>query len=556
MMTLPARLLRLLALPLATGLCWSLLDWPLFSRLLDFSGGAASGPEAVLPVVGFALSLTLLSAALVLVVSLLPGWLVRSLLGCLSLCAAVVFTAGFLYGTPMTPDMMRNFLETDLTEASAYLSAKTVLIFIAACLPGLAVSLFVPLPRLPGPEANAPAARKRPVTSVLLTVPVFIAAALGLILLNFQFLAGAMRSDRSMRYQIAPLSLVWSSVRTLAHDGSAGSVRERAVIDPAPKATVRLSRPAVLVVVVGETARAGNWGLSGYGRQTTPRLAGIDGVLNFPAVTACGTSTEVSLPCMMSRIGRSNYSRKRILGEEQLPSLLARAGVHVAWVDNQSGCKGACSGVESLRPETLLAGTEPMRQFCANGECGDAILVPALERLLSGVPADRPSVLFLHMMGSHGPAYFRRSRQETKRFLPECTDADLSSCPRETVVNAYDNSILETDRVLSDLIATLRSASGRLDGALLYVSDHGESLGEKGLFLHGAPWWLAPREQTEVPFIAWIERSYADAFGISLDNVRHHAAAGGVSQEWLYSSVLGLAGVESTSRNPERDLTR
>lgn len=156
--------------------------------------------------------------------------------------------------------------------------------------------------------------------------------------------------------------------------------------------------------------------------------------------------------------------------------------MNVLWIDNQSGCKGTCEGV-------------PTREAaCPEGKCrNDDVLLSELDKEIPKLPADRPTVLFLHMIGSHGPAYSERSPEAAKAFEPECRNADLGSCSREEVVNAYDNSIRETDRVLAGLIRRLEASSPRMDSALLYVSDHGESLGESGLYLHPKSRLMRPR---------------------------------------------------------------
>lgn len=193
-------------------------------------------------------------------------------------------------------------------------------------------------------------------------------------------------------------------------------------------------------------------------------------------------------------------------------------------------------------------------QDCPNGECGDRVFLSELKGELGKLPADRPTVLFLHMMGSHGPAYSLRSDKARKLFEPECTDADLKSCNRESVMNAYDNSVRETDYVLASLIRMLKDTSGSIDSALVYVSDHGESLGEGGLYLHGAPYWMAPKEQTEVPMVLWMNPGFEKTFSINRSKLEKNAA-GRVTHENLYHTVLGLLNVKSTTYVPTYDLT-
>jgi lipid A ethanolaminephosphotransferase len=305
-------------------------------------------------------------------------------------------------------------------------------------------------------------------------------------------------------------------------------------------------KPRVFVLVLGETARAANFSLFGYGRPTTPALAELD-VTAFHDVTSCGTSTEVSVPCMFSPYGREDYDERRIRNSEGLLDVLARAGYAVAWLDNQSGCKGVCQGA-GIEYRKLEAHDSP--QQCASGECYDGILVPALRSELARVRKD--TVIVLHMMGNHGPAYYRRYPPEFRRFMPDCATAELRTCTREQVVNAYDNAIVYTDHVLAGIVQALAS-SPKIDAAMLYVSDHGESLGENGLYLHGLPYSIAPDTQTRVPMIAWLAPAFAANAFVNLRCVRAKARDP-LSHDHLFHSVLGLLDVQTRVYKPERDI--
>lgn len=530
---------------LFTSLWWAIVfNGPMTAKLAIDNNLVTT--DSLILSLGTTAAFAFVSAAIIELCGLLPKMVFRILLLILNTLGAAAFAAAYLYGTAMTPDMVRNFLATDPAEAQAYLSTRSVLLFLAAWLPPMLVTLAANLKR------SAWAARPTLLRSLLVflrrlfTSIGFAAVGVALIGLNFQAFAGAMRNDKSLRYMIAPVNVVYSDMRTIVGDSSPETNAPRVAVDPSPSLAVKPSRPAVLVVMVGETTRSASWQLAGYSRETNPQLSELQ-IISIPRVEACGTSTDVSLPCMMSRIGRSDYNRDRILSEEQLPSLLNRAGANVLWIDNQSGCKGACTGVSSRA-------TTPNPQDCPNGECGDRVFLSELKGELGKLPADRPTVLFLHMMGSHGPAYSLRSDKARKLFEPECTDADLKSCSRESVMNAYDNSVRETDYVLASLIRMLKDTSGSIDSALVYVSDHGESLGEGGLYLHGAPYWMAPKEQTEVPMVLWMNSGFEKTFSINRSKLEKNAA-GRVTHENLYHTVLGLLNVKSTTYVPTYDLT-
>jgi lipid A ethanolaminephosphotransferase len=303
----------------------------------------------------------------------------------------------------------------------------------------------------------------------------------------------------------------------------------------------------VLVLVIGETARAANFFLLGYPRLTTPELARLE-VTAFRNVSSCGTSTEVSVPCLFSPFGRADYDDQRIRNSEGLLHVLARAGYAVKWLDNQSGCKGVCQGA-GISFEKLGKADAP--DLCHADACYDGILARRLAMELADVEND--TVLVLHMLGNHGPAYFRRYPSAFRRFRPDCSAAELRDCTREEVVNAYDNAILYTDHVLGDVIHMLDAHANSLDGAMIYVSDHGESLGEGGLYLHGLPYAIAPRTQTHVPLIVWMSTGFERAERVNLSCLRGRVNDV-LSHDNVFHSVLGLLDVHTSAYLPARDV--
>ncbi len=522
---------------LFTTLWWTLvLNAPFFVRIMGIHKPEFVWMPHDLVVLGALVGgLFAIALALITLLTALPRPVARTLLLLLGLCGSVVFTGECLYGITFNPDMARNILATDPHEASTYLSLRTVVLTSVTFLPILVATLGADLRPL----------RMTHVAWRMGTTLGALVLGFGVMFTQMNSLSSLFRADRSARYLIAPVNVPYSMIATLTKDTSPDLTKRR-IVDPTPTLLTDVKRPAVLLVVIGETTRSANWELAGYNRPTNPALRQLS-LINHPEVVACGTSTDVSLPCMMSRIGRSDYDRQRIISEEALPGLLQRAGVNVLWVDNQSGCKGACQGVPTRTPT-------PNNKDCPNGRCFDGVLVEELQKDLAALPTDRPTVLFYHLYGEHGPRYHQDSPDGMKPWQPECMDADLGACPRDTVVNAYDNAVRYTDSVLADLIKTLDAQSNNIDSGFIFVSDHGESLGENGLFLHGAPYFMAPDEQTRVPMVMWFSKDWAKAFGTHVAELTRQPKSG-VTHEHLYSTVLGLLNVKSSTYRAQWDLS-
>ena len=300
------------------------------------------------------------------------------------------------------------------------------------------------------------------------------------------------------------------------------------------------TRPPLLVVVIGETARADHFGLNGYPRDTTPELAAL-GVLSFHDVHSCGTDTRASVPCMFSPLGKAGFE-KRKSEYENLLNLLQAAGQAVLWLDNQAGCKDVCARIPSASTSDLTG--DAAARLCSDGECFDDAMLVGLDARIERLPEERRKrgvVLVMHQMGSHGPAYFKRSPPALKRFVPECTNPTLGRCDPAQLVNAYDNTIATTDHFLAATIAWLKGKD-EFEPGLLYMSDHGESLGELGIFLHGLPYAIAPEVQKHVPFVAWFGAALATRRGLDITCLRGRLDVP-LTHDNLYHSVLGLLDV-------------
>lgn len=472
---------------------------------------------------------------------------VRPLLALFILCTAVGGHMMARYGVVLDPSMLRNALRTDAREAAELFN------------PGLLGSIVLGL--LASAALWAVPLRTRPwrravgvrILALLGSVGVMAAA----LLLNFQDFGSLMRNNKALRYTITPLNILYSSSRVVVTDVVAATRTPEPAqpVSRAPRAAGR--KPALFVVVLGETARAANFGLGNYSRDTTPELRRQQGVVYFPQTTACGTSTEVSVPCMFSAFGRADYDEDRIRASESALTLLARAGLRVVWLDNQSGCKGVCQGTDS---RDLSRSQDPA--LCDGERCFDEILLKGLKQVAAEPdPQGRDTVVVLHQLGNHGPAYYRRYPEAFRRFTPECLRNELRECSQAEITNAYDNAVLYTDHVISQTIDYLRSQRATREVGLVYVSDHGESLGEGGLYLHGMPQAIAPDVQLHVPMLWWFgQEAQAQAqapaqadLGVDAGCLRRRAAEP-ASHDNLFHTLLGLMAVQTPRYQTQRDL--
>jgi lipid A ethanolaminephosphotransferase len=452
------------------------------------------------------------------------------------LIAAVCTHFAIAYGVVIDRDMIQNVAETDFAEVRELLTRGLVFdVLLLGVLPALVAA------RLPVRFASL---RREAAARGLATLG-GLALCAALIGVHFKEFSLIGRQHEELRLLINPTSPIYAAVRYLR-----GSAREPERVVPIAADARRAlapnqARPLLMVLALGETARAANFSLNGYARDTNPRLGALP-LISFEQVTSCGTSTAVSVPCIFSPFGRAGYSDRKAKSHEGLLDVLQRVGVSVLWRDNNSGCKSTCDRVPRHTDEDLA-----VPSLCTGDECFDEVLLEGLPGFVDAQRGD--TFVVLHMRGSHGPAYALRSPAAFKKFEPECASADLRNCTRETIVNAYDNTIVYTDFVLSRLIEQLDHAAERFDVAMLYVSDHGESLGEDGLYLHGLPWLLAPDEQKHVPMLLWLSRGFGRSRGIDRACLEARRDAPH-SHDHLFHSILGLFGVQTSIYSPQLDL--
>ncbi|WP_240478325.1 phosphoethanolamine transferase EptA [Photobacterium aquae] len=493
---------------------------------------------------GFLLSIPLLITALCVALFTLLLWPVvyKPLAAVLIVLSTLATYAMVNYGQYFNYGMIVNIFETNQSEAASYLSPSVLLWFGALAL--------LPLVWLVAVKVRFPSSAIRLIgqkLAMLLAVVVVVGAVAGLYYKDY---ASLVRNHSEIKALINPTNYLSASFRyakyRLYEQNLPFKVLGTDARDTHTMAIAEGGKPDVVVLVVGETSRAMNYSLNGYPRQTNPRLSQED-VVSFRHVASCGTATAVSLPCMFSDMTHDSYNATAARHEEGVLDILKHAGVDISWKDNDGGCKGVCDRVEHME---ISPKSDPT--LCHDGTCYDAVLLDGLAEKIANAKQD--TLIVLHLIGSHGPTYYRRYPEQFKVFTPTCDTSEIQDCSREALLNTYDNTIVYTDYVLSQVVALLKQNDTEHETAMLYLSDHGESLGEDGVYLHGLPYGIAPREQKRVPLILWLSPAYQQSHGIDRQCLQAKAQQDKVSQDNLFHTLLGMMAVQTHVYQPGLDI--
>ena len=472
--------------------------------------------------------------ALFLLVSV--NYVFRPLLMAILVLASIIGYFSSSYGVIIDRGMLQNVTETDYREAAELLTGPFAAhIMLFGLLPAFAVGLC----------------RVRSLPFVkelgfrLAAVAVALALVAAAVLLSYKDLTLMGREHKELRLAVNPLYPLYAGLTYGRHSKGAAAAVTPIGTDARQVKAGHDGKRTVVVFVVGETAREKEFSLNGYERNTNPFLQ-QDQVISFTRAYACGTATAESLPCMFSHLDRSEYSVDKAARFENVLDVLARTGISVLWRDNNAGCKGVCARVLS---EDLSRGSAA--DVCNGEECFDEVLLSGLPERLQRAGSD--ALIVLHQKGSHGPAYYKRHPGNFSVFEPECSSGSPESCANGDIVNAYDNTILYTDYFLHRTIDLLKRNDDAVDTLLVYFSDHGESLGENGIYLHGLPYFLAPDEQTHVPLIVWMSDGYAADHNIDRECLRAHRDAP-VTHSHIFHSLLGAFSVQTEFYKQDRDI--
>lgn len=289
-----------------------------------------------------------------------------------------------------------------------------------------------------------------------------------------------------------------------------------------PDANISTAEKEVCVLIIGESARRDHFSLYGYDRETNPLLKN-DSVTALIAKSAATYTTE-GLKALLSYTPSSKLY-------EILPNYLYRTGVDVVW-------RTTNWGEPPVHIDKYYTITDIKQQYPNSDERYDEILLEGLENEIERNNKEK-QLIVLHTNTSHGPTYFKKYPSAFETFKPVCTTVEMSKSNQEELINAYDNTILYTDYLIHSVIDKLRKIKD-VRSCVLYVSDHGESLGENNLYMHGVPMIMAPAEQIEIPFIVWTSDSTTQ-----VKNLKE------VGQYHVFHSTLYFLGIDSPIFNEE-----
>ena len=492
---------------------------------------------------GFALSIPLVLIAALNAV-FLPftfRYLLKPFFILLIMTASLVSYAMLKYGIIFDVGMVQNILETNSGEATSYLNASVVLWFLlTAVLPVLGL-LWIKV-EYPTPWYKGLGLRLGSIALSLLFL-------VGVAALYYQDYASVGRNNHSIVKEIVPSNYVRGLYR-YARDILFATPVPYEPIGTDARVVAKSDKPTLMFLVVGETARSQNYSLNGYQKETNGFTMKEPDLVSFRDVRSCGTATAVSVPCMFANLTRREYDETLAKSRDGLLDVLQHAGVSVLWKENDGGCKGVCNHVPTLEIEP-----KTFPEYCEGDSCYDEVLLQGLDQQIAGMKGKQGSKLVaFHLMGSHGPTYYRRYPAADRVFLPDCPRSDIENCSNEELVNTYDNTIRYTDKVLSQLIDKLKTLESQYNVGLVYLSDHGESLGAMGLYLHGTPYKFAPDDQTRVPLLTWFSPQLQRDRQLDQDCLRQEAGSKRFSHDNLFHSMLGIMDVQTQAYDGKLDL--
>ena len=449
------------------------------------------------------------------------------------------FTAYFMntYHVVIDDSMIRNSMQTNLAESSDLFTLKLVIyVFLLGLLP----SYLIYKTKIDYKSF------KSEIYSKLKTI-ILSLIVIAVIVFSFsKFYTSFFREHKPLRYHVNPIYWIYSVGKYINTTYNSGPIVVKQIGTDAKVEKDPNKKSELIIMVVGEAARANRFSLNGYERETNPLLKKED-IVNFSNMYSCGTSTAESVPCMFSIYDRADYNYKKgITTENVLDVLKHTKDIEVLWRDNNSDSKG-----NALRVDFEDFRTSKTNTICEeDGECRDEGMLIGLDEYIKKHKG-QDILIVLHQMGNHGPAYYKRYPKEFEKFTPVCTTNQLEKCTQEEVGNAYDNAILYTDYFLSKVINFLKPYSEDYQTGMVYMSDHGESLGENGIYLHGLPYFMAPDEQTHIGALMWFDGQIKNKLDTEKLNTYKNES---FSQDNLFHTLLGLFDVKTEVYKKDMDI--
>jgi len=504
------------------------LFFTLFSNYSFFSNVAEIYPFKGMNIIYILSLTTLLFTFMVFLFSLLSSrYTIKPILIILLIISSLTSYFMNSYHVVIDSDMIRNSMQTNLTESLDLFNINMVLYLLFL---GILPSFLIYKVELKSSSFKVEFFRK--IKTLFLTLLLMV-----VILFSFsKFYTSFFREHKPLRYYTNPTYWIYSIGDYIAKTLNSGEV----IIKPIgvdAKITNSNNEPKLVIMVVGEATRADHFSLNGYKRDTNPLLK-KENIINLPYVSSCGTSTAHSVPCMFSIFDRDDYSYKKGISTENVLDVLHHTNqIEILWRDNNSNSKGV-----ALRVPFEDYKTDQSNTIC-DIECRDEGMLVGLDEYIKKQKS-KDILIVLHQMGNHGPAYNKRYTKEFKRFTPVCQTNQLEECSQESINNAYDNALLYTDYFLSKVIHLLKKYNPTHKTTMIYMSDHGESLGEHGLYLHGLPYFMAPEAQTHVGAVVWFGENNQK----SIDPSKEY------SHDNLFHTLLGLFNVETKVYKKELDM--
>ncbi|MGL6417859.1 MCR-3-related phosphoethanolamine--lipid A transferase [Aeromonas allosaccharophila] len=519
--------IRVVSFVLLLALVFSfLLNWPVLLHFYDILSNLEHFK------VGFVISIPfLLVAALNFV--FMPfsiRYLMKPFFAFLFVTGSIASYTMMKYRVIFDGDMIQNIFETNQSEAYAYINLPIIMwVLFTGVLPAILI-FFVKI-EYASTWYKGIAQRALSMLASLAIVGVIAA-------LYYQDYASIGRNNQTLNREIVPANFMYSTSKYLYRRYMAEPVPFATLGDDATR-VAKEDKPTLMFLVVGETARGKNFSMNGYEKETNAFTSKIEDVISFNDVRSCGTATAVSVPCMFSNMERKEFDDNRARNSEGLLDVLQKTGISIFWKENDGGCKGVCDRVQNIE---IKPKDHP--KFCDKNTCYDEVVLQDLDNEIAQMKGDK--LVGFHLIGSHGPTYYKRYPDSHRQFLPDCPRSDIENCTDEELTNTYDNTIRYTDFVIAEMIAKLKTYEDKYNTALIYVSDHGESLGALGLYLHGTPYKFAPDDQTRVPMQVWMSPGFTEEKGIDMTCLQQKAADTRYSHDNIFPSVLGIWDVKTS----------